>query len=113
MLFKFVLKKVIKEANINRSGLIYYRQHQCLEFAEGIPITARNKIRNKNEKQSSQSQINYHISMGQKQKKYGQKKNIRGWLFVKKTENRKIEKVDNFKYLGRVFNTKYSIREEI
>ncbi|KAJ8921292.1 hypothetical protein NQ315_013766 [Exocentrus adspersus] len=41
--FSLVLEKVIRDAEINRSGLLYYKRHQCLAFADDLVILARNK----------------------------------------------------------------------
>lgn len=43
VLFSLCLENVIRDANINRSGLIYQKKHQCLAFADDIVILTRSK----------------------------------------------------------------------
>lgn len=43
LLFNVVLEMIIKEANINRSGHIYHKKHQCLAFADDVVILSRSK----------------------------------------------------------------------
>ncbi|KAJ8915469.1 hypothetical protein NQ315_003232 [Exocentrus adspersus] len=43
VLFSLVLEKVIRDAEINRSGLLYYKGNQCLAFADDLIVLARSE----------------------------------------------------------------------
>ena len=42
LFFNLLLEKIMQEADINRSGLIYHKKHQCLAFRDDIVIVTRN-----------------------------------------------------------------------
>lgn len=120
LLFSFVLEKTLRDANINRSGLIYQRRHQCLAFADDIVIITRNiqelKETVKRLEEHARKKGLYINENKTKFMQWTDQEYIHGqYLTIKTAKGRtyKFEEVERFEYLGTVFTRKPGSKEEI
>ncbi|KAJ8913476.1 hypothetical protein NQ315_013856, partial [Exocentrus adspersus] len=114
VLFSLVVDKVIRDAEINRSGLLYYKRHQCLAFADDLVILARNKKELKEViKRLEEQSVKRGLRINEKKTKYMQmdRRRISGGKVFKRKKY-EFEEVEQFTYLGSIFSRKLNIEEE-
>ncbi|KAJ8917692.1 hypothetical protein NQ315_005139 [Exocentrus adspersus] len=111
VLFSLVLEKVIRDAKINRSGLLYYKRHQFLAFADDLVILARNKKEFKEIiKRLEEQSVKRGLCINEIKTKYME------WTEEEYQEGREkyeFEEVEQFTCLGSIFSRKPNIGEEI
>uniref|UniRef100_V5GV43 Retrovirus-related Pol polyprotein n=1 Tax=Anoplophora glabripennis TaxID=217634 RepID=V5GV43_ANOGL len=119
VLFSLVLEKVIRDAGINRSGLIYYKRHQCLAFADDLVVLARNKAELKEViRRIDEQSIKRGLYINETKTKYMEwsEEEYQKDKFLKVDTNRgktyRFEEVEHFTYLGTLFR-RPKIEEEI
>jgi hypothetical protein len=120
VLFSIVLEKAIRDANINRTGLIYHKKHQCLAFADDLVILTRsqNELRNVVKRLEAKA-ATMGLYINEEKTKYMEwtDKVFQEGKFLKiDAESGKVYKfkeVDKFTYLGTIFTRKPNIETEI
>lgn len=120
VVFNFVLEKVIRDAKINRSGLLYHKKHQCLAYADDIVIVCRSKTELQDVlKRLEKAAQKLGLKINEQKTKYmnwSDRQFQRGKKFTVKTEEGRkytFEEVDRFKYLGVVIERNPGNDEEI
>lgn len=120
IMFSIILEKVIQEANINRTGLIYHKKHQCLAFADDLVILARSKrelmeIAMKLEERAATKGL-YINEAKTKYIEWTNKQFVQGQYITMTTARGtqyKFEEVERFEYLGTVFTREPNYEEEM
>ncbi|KAJ8940881.1 hypothetical protein NQ318_000618 [Aromia moschata] len=109
-LFKLALEKVIRQANINRGGLVYHKKHQCITYADDMAFITRSekKMQELVKKLDTAAKM-MGLEINEAKTKYmtwTEKEFCQGRYLEIKTDDGKqynFEEVDRFKYLGPIF----------
>lgn len=119
-LFNLVLEYIMREANINRTGLIYHKRHQCLAFADDIAIVSRSKKELREVLiRLEQSAEKMGLEISEKKTKYMEwnRNEVRrdGKLEIRTAKGKlySFQEVESFTYLGAEFTKKPNIKKEI
>ncbi|KAJ8912875.1 hypothetical protein NQ315_014486 [Exocentrus adspersus] len=105
---------------MERSGLLYYKRHQCPAFADDLVILARNKKELKEViKRLEERPVKRGLCTNEKNTKYMEwtEEEYQEGRFLKVETNTgkkyEFEEVEQFTYLGSIFSRKPNIGEEI
>ena len=120
ILFNCALEYVVRKANLNRSGLLYHKSHQCLAFADDVAILTRSRtalhkamVNLEEEAQKMGLQINEDKTklMTWTEKEYDSLGELRVNTNTGKTY--RFKEVETFTYLGTEFYRKPDMTREI